>query len=323
MRISLTGFLLNAWLILSQCAFYDSTDTGRHVVHLSGGDLEIDIVDNTAVHPGRKDLYNGVAVMKHAALDTNLFRWNAAGLNHEHIFDGQKWDRKDTDREKLYEPRYAPMDLTRRSKTTAVLHQPPTLFWRLESTTTFTVVPPHYLDMTYECTTHEDIFERGYIGLFWASYIQTSGDPQIYYIGVDSVGAAVRWIGNGVSRGGNTVRYVRERRSPEFRKDYADLMYTRFASGFYAYPFYYGRFEHMVYIIMFDRTEGIRFSNGVNPKGNYTNAAWDWQFFIFDYEVNRTYEYSARIVYKPFIDRSDVIREYEKWSGNQVIMNEK
>jgi hypothetical protein len=68
----------------------------------------------------------------------------------------------------------------------------------------------------------------------------------------------------------------------------------------------------MVLIYMFDRPDGIRFSQSPTGGGE-SNPAWDFQFLIPGFETDRAYGYRARMVYKPFVDRQDVVSEYRRW----------
>jgi hypothetical protein len=82
----------------------------------------------------------------------------------------------------------------------------------------------------------------------------------------------------------------------------------------------------MVHIMMFDSEPGaIRFSLSPSSGGPVkpgTNPAWDWQFIVHDYEVGGHYGYKARLVYKKWVSREDVVAEYEKWSGRKVTLTE-
>src|SRR5438445_7033350 len=145
------------------------------------GDLTAIIGDNSAAgehHAG----YNGVWSLTHKSEPTNLFVPTVAGLNLEHIFDGDKRDADDS-RKVFFEPRHAPMAFKKLSATEAELHQPPTPTFHLESWTRFTLMPPHYLDMSFRCQPTQHLFAHGYIGLFWASYINAPEDRSIYFRG--------------------------------------------------------------------------------------------------------------------------------------------
>ena len=124
------------------------------------GDLTAVIGDNSADGEHRAG-YNGVWSLRHRLADRNLFVPAYAGLNHEHIFNGETED----DRQYFFEPRTAPMTFARISDTEAELHQPPTPMFRVESRTRFTLTPPYYLDMHYTAIAHQHVFPRGYIGL--------------------------------------------------------------------------------------------------------------------------------------------------------------
>src|SRR6516162_9780193 len=138
------------------------------------GDLTAVIGDNSAAGEHRAG-YNGVWSLTHRTQPVNLFVPSVAGLNHEHIFDGDKHD-TDGSRKIFFEPRHAPMTFRKLSDTAAELHQPPTPTFHLESRTRFELVAPHYIDMVFRCTPTQHAFAHGYIGLFWASYINAPED---------------------------------------------------------------------------------------------------------------------------------------------------
>src|SRR5437870_6893154 len=123
------------------------------------GDLTAVIGDNAADgehHAG----YNGIWNLQHAAGTRSLFVPGYAGLNHEHIFNG---DADESDPKIFFEPRHAPMTFRQISDFEAELHQPPTPTFHLESWTRFKLAAPHYLDMSYRCVAHQHVFQRGYI----------------------------------------------------------------------------------------------------------------------------------------------------------------
>jgi len=69
---------------------------------------------------------------------------------------------------------------------------------------------------------------------------------------------------------------------------------------------------------MFSKPGNIRFTHspsggGYNPEAADINPAWDFQFIIPGYRVDERYGFSARIVYKRFAGREDVLTEYRKW----------
>src|ERR1041385_6457997 len=111
------------------------------------GDLTAIIGDNAA-HEQHRAGYNGVWSLTHRTESTNLFVPTVAGLNFEHIFDGDHFDRDRTNTI-FFEPRNARMTFRQLSETAAELHQPPTPTFHLESWTRFELAPPHSIDMTF------------------------------------------------------------------------------------------------------------------------------------------------------------------------------
>jgi len=320
--------------ILSMLLFlYISCTTGApppdldpaHQARLQAGDLEIVIADNEAFGDDHRAGYNGIALLRHRSEPRPLFPLHIAGLNLEHIFDGTG---RQEAREEFFEPRNAPMHLRQLSPLSAELHQPPTPYHKLESRTTFTLTPPHYIDFTFECTPRADTYPRGYLGLFWASYINAPENLGLYTLGKRLEETKLRWLQHttGFHNDRSTLRPLKEQHTPTFVDDHGATLFINFAEERYANPFFYGRYGDMVFCIMFDRTEGIRLTHspmgaGRNEDGT-TNPAWDWQWFVFNPQVNATYSFNARVVYKPWTGRADIIREYETWSGKTVTLTE-
>ena len=146
---------------------------------LSRGDVEAVVVDHRAVDGpivrGHRAGYGGLAVLRHARRRDNLFVPAYSGLNFEHIHDGTT-----RPREVLFEPRHEPMELRRIDDHTVELYQKPTSHWGLESCSRYAILPDGAIEMTLECIPHRRSFKNGYIGLFWASYIdrpESSADP--------------------------------------------------------------------------------------------------------------------------------------------------
>jgi len=75
--------------------------------------------------------------------------------------------------------------------------------------------------------------------------------------------------------------------------------------------------DAMVYIMMFDQDESIRFCmwNWGSPFGTGfpSNPAWDWQYVILEPNIGQEYTYRARLVFKPWEGIEDVVNEYETW----------
>jgi len=166
----------------------------RPYVVLRRGEVEAVVVDNRAVDdavlPGHRAGYSGLAALRHARRPDNLFVPAYAGLNFEHIHDGTTQDR-----DVLYEPRRAPMELRRLDEHTAELYQAPTPHWGLESCQRYQLLPDGTIEMTLECIPRRRSFRNGYIGLFWASYIERPESPAIHFLGHPGGGDPTpRWI---------------------------------------------------------------------------------------------------------------------------------
>lgn len=281
------------------------------------GELTAVIGDN-AGHGEHRPGYNGVWSLLHEAGSQSLFVPSYAGLNHEHIFDGQSSD----EQEVFFEPRHAHMSFRRLSENEAELHQPPTPTFHLESWTRFALAEPHYLDMSYRCRAHQHSFLRGYIGLFWASYINTPLDKSMYFLGNLGREAESLWMQLCTQRHDDesTVRHRDDNFQLTVRDGYRDALFRNFSPMRYHVPLFYGLFDNLTWIVMFDRTEGVRITHspsggGRNSQHRTTNPAWDFQFLVPEYDVKREYGFRVRTVLRPRCSREEVLEEYGHWSG--------
>jgi hypothetical protein len=269
-------------------------------------DLTAVIGDNEA-YEGHRAGYNGVHRLTHRTNPKSLF--TVTGLNLEHIFDGDQDLRGDA--KVLFEPRNAPMTFTRISESEAELHQPPTPTFFLESWTRFKLVPPHYIDLTFRCKPHQHVFRHGYIGLFWASYIDAPENKSIYFR--DDKG----WVQfcTQTHYDQSTVLHLEDKLELTFTPGTRQTLYQSFSRLRFKEPLYYGHSGGHQYILMFDRTAGIRFSHSPSGGGppSATETAWDWQFIIPRYEVVEESGYRARVVYRERCSRDEVLEEFRRW----------
>ena len=270
------------------------------------GDLTAVIGDNEA-YQGHRAGYNGVHHLIHRTNPKPLF--TVTGLNLEHIFDGDQDLRGDT--RILFEPRNFPMTLTKISDSEAELHQDETPTFHLESWTRFRIVGPHYIDVTFRCKPCQHVFKHGYIGLFWASYIDDPENKSIYFS--DDKG----WVQLCAQTDSNqsTVVPVDNKIELKFTPETREMLYKNFSPLRFSDPLYYGLFGTHQYILMFDRTDGIRFAHSPSAGGppSATEVAWDWQFIIPTYDVLREYGYRARVVYRERCSRAEVLKEFRTW----------
>jgi len=276
------------------------------------GDLTAIIGDNAASGMHRAG-YNGLWSLTHRTEAVNLFVPTVAGLNFEHIFDGDRID-KDKSNRVFFEPRHAPMRFRRISETEAELHQPPTPTFHLESWTRFALSAPHYVDMSFRCRPTQHAFTHGYIGLFWASYINAPEDRSIYF----RQGGTWQQLCTQRHNDESTVRHRDDKIELRFSEGYPQALYRNLSPLRYDEPFYYGHFRNHTFILMFDRTEGIRLTHspsggGVNKEQQTTNPAWDFQYLVPKYEVKKEYGFRARLAYRPRCSRADILREVQTW----------
>ena len=276
------------------------------------GDLTAVIGDN-GTHGEHRAGYNGLWSLTHRTEPANLFVPAVAGLNLEHIFDGHHGD-YDNCRKVFFEPRNAPMTFAKISDAEAELHQPPTPTFQLESWSRFKLVAPHYIDFSFKFKPTQHVFTHGYIGLFWACYINAPEDKSIYFRG----GGNWQQLCSQQHNDESTVRGRQDKIELKFSPQIGNALYKNLSPLRFDVPFYYGIFKQHNYIIMFDRSEGIRFTQspsggGGNPKEQTTNPAWDFQYLLPRYEVLKEYAFRARVVYRERCPRSEILREYENW----------
>lgn len=280
------------------------------------GDLTAIIGDNSAAD-GHRGGYNGLWSLTHRTESTNLFVPAVAGLNLEHIFDGDKHDSDDSGTI-FFEPRHAPMTFRKLSDVEAELHQPPTPTFHLESWTRFKLVAPHYVDFHFRFMARQHAFTHGYIGLFWANYINAPEDKSMYFRG----GRLWQQLCTQRHNDESTLRHRDDKMELKFSPGLRDALYRNLSPLRFDEPLFYGLFRRHVLAILFDRTAGLRLTHspsggGVHAEAQTTNPAWDFQFVLPRYEVNTEYSFRARLVYREHCPRKEILREYEDWQKNR------
>jgi hypothetical protein len=278
------------------------------------GDLMAVIGDNEA-HGEHRAGYNGIHSLTHKNEPTNLFVPTVAGLNLEHIMDGDQ-ELRDVGgaRQVFFEPRNSPMTFKKLSDSEAELHQEPTPTFHLESWTRFKLIAPHYIDFTFRCRPTQHVFKHGWFGLFWASYINAPEDKSMYFRG------GKQWQQLCTPRHNNqsTVLHKDDPFEMKFTPALGDALFKNLSPLTYDEPFFYGLFRKQIFLLMFDRSAGIRFTHspsggGGNPALETSNPAWDFQFIIPDYDVLKEYSFRARVVYRERCERAAVLSEVAEW----------
>ena len=283
----------------------------------SVGDLTAVIGDNAA-HQGHRAGYNGLWSLRHKQSTRSVFVPGIAGLNLEHVFNGET---EFGGRDVFFEPRRAPMTFRKVNAATAELHQPPTPNFHMESWTTFTLEAPHYIDFEFRCNPHQHVHERGWFGIFWASYINAPLDKSMYFRGGWRAKEDM-WMQLCTQEHDDESTVLAQ--GDDFKLTWLegsrDALFKNISRMRYGRPFYYGNFEGLTYILMFEKADGIRFTHspsggGYNKELNTTNPAWDWQFIVPQYEVNEEYKYRARLVLRPKCSREEILKEVAGWKA--------
>lgn len=278
------------------------------------GDITAVIGDNDAQGQHRAG-YNGIWSLTHKTEPTNLFVPTVAGMNLEHIFDGETVD-PPGQRDIFFEPRNAKMSFKKLSVNEAELHQPPTPTFKLESRTRFTLREPDIIDFDFRFTPTQHVFKRGYLGLFWANYINAPEDKSMYLRGKNL------WLQHCTPAHDvlSTVLHSTDKFELTFAKDHRDCLYKNFSPLRYEVPLFYGLFRKHIFIVMLDRTDGVRLTHspsggGTNTAVQTTNPAWDFHYVLPKYEVNTEYRLRARVIYRERCSREQVLKEYEAWKA--------
>lgn len=309
-------FLLtsSAAAIVPSSALRAAPEVGDFHTTLKAGDLTAVIGDNSPAGSHRAG-YNGVWSLNHAIGTRSLFVPGIAGLNLEHIVTGEHLQESKA----FFEPRNVPMTLTRISESEAELHQPPTPTFHVESWTRFRLFAPHYLEMDFRCRPHEAVFPRGYLSLFWASYMNAPDDKSLYFLGgLDEQKDMWTQLCTQWHNDQSTVRHRDDQFEMTFPEGGRDTLFKSLSRFRFDQPFFYGHFDDLVWIVMFDRSEGIRFTHspsggGFGVERSTTNPAWDFQFLIPDPEVGKDYGFRVRTALRPRGPRSEVLAEYARW----------
>ena len=256
----------------------------------------------------------------------NIYRDDAVGLNFEHIMNGAAADAEIS----MFTPRRDSCYLKIYNDSTAsIIHSSAYSSWGIESEMVYRFNGKFYLDLDFTVTLKKDKFPLGYIGFMWASYMNCTFDRRIYFIGKNEGREEWMAFGENTKKGfeTGTIGYYSTGHLP-YEQGAKTLNIIEDPMKKFVYPFYYGLVhgsgdpsstqDTMVYIVMFDQKEPIRFAmwnffRNAEGKPDTHSPAWDWQYVIRSPQLNEAYHYRARIVYKPFAGREDVKKEYQQW----------
>ncbi len=270
-------------------------------VVLKRGDVEAVIVNNEAVDdevlPGHRAGYSGVASLNHTKQPRNIFVPNYAGLNYEHIHDGTIQDR-----DVLFEPRRAPMQVRVINQHTVDLYQAPSPHWGLESCLRYEMLDDGVIEMTLECIPRRKTFSNDYIALFWASYMHQPESLDIHFKGYDTGASKTpRWIRGITPSHGTLSTHVGADDQRVFEHDDKfplTLAFNRSKHRFVE-PWYYGVSHGMALVYMFRPQDQMRLTQSPSGGGK-GNPAWDFQCFFPNYKIGERYQIVMRAMYIPY-----------------------
>jgi hypothetical protein len=283
----------------------------RYVV-LERGDTRAIVVDNAeGAAPELSEHragYNGVASLTHRDRQANLFVPLYAGLNFEHIHDGTTAGLIEK-----FEPRRSPMQLRRIDLHTVEVYQPPTANWKLESCGRYHILEDGVIEYTFECIPRAGGYRGGYIGLFWASYIYQPEDGAIFFKGRRHGGAGpARWIRAVSPRHGiaSTHAPAAFPTLPAVEDDFPLTLVNHPSEYVCSEPWFFGVSHGMAFALMFRERDRIWIAQSPSGGGR-GNPAWDFQWFIQDYQVGEAYGFVMRAAYLPYGSPGQVERETE------------
>jgi hypothetical protein len=278
----------------------------EHLVVLKRGGVTAVVVDNTVIGPPirRRSAggYSGVASLTRTDRPENLY--TPVGLNFEHIHDGTLAVNRDK-----FEPRTTPMELRVIDEHTVELYQGPTPYWKLESCGRYHLLADGTIEYTFECVPRADVFKNGYIGLFWASYIDAPDDRAIHFVGRTADDPTPRWVRAVTPAHGKEATHPPTGPLPVLKLDPAFPLTLVSGRSAYTYvePWYFGVWRGRALVQMFRARDRVWLAQ--SPNGGSTtskNPAWDFQWFVPGYKVGEAYGFVMRTAYVAYENREQV-----------------
>ncbi len=289
-------------------------DEGIDSITMTVGDLTATIGTNSPSSTQRPG-YNGVWSLQHSKNRTSIFVPGISGLNLEHIVNGSALTNDDL----FFEPRRNPMGIRQLNQQSVELHQPTTPHTGIESWTTFTLAPPHYLDMHFKFKATVDIFPNNYLLFFWASYINAPLDKSIYFLG-SLEGQTPQWqqLCTQYHNDQSTIRYRDDTRKLQFAEDGRTALFKNLSPLRFAEPLIYGNIDNLTWCVLFDNPQDIRITHspsggGGNASQKTSNPAWDFQWIIDSPKIEQMYDLNIRTILRPTCSRNDILKELAIW----------
>ncbi len=306
-------------LAIIAMAISADAETAAATIRLESGDnMRWWVIADNGAKGDHRAGYNGIISVDEPGGMRFPFVPEYAGLNLEHYFDARP---RHEDRAIFFEPRHVPMQMRQLDDRHIELYQAPTPFYGVESWTEFQgyEAEPHCIDMRFRCIPRRAVFEGGFMGVFWASYINGPENKSIYFLREGSTLEDPSWVQFLTQEHGRDSTVLPAGDATAFAyPDGGGTLFNSLSPLRFADPFFYGRTGDDVLIFIFDPNPYIRFAHSPSGGGRSadetdTNPAWDFQLIVPDYKVGKEYGLSMRLVYKPWQGRDDVLNEVRRY----------
>jgi hypothetical protein len=271
-----------------------------------------DLADREYELPIRVSGYNGLRKLKHKDCDESIVYF--AFLNLEAIGDGTigsdgtvgSTDIHGRRAYIFYEPRRNPVTIYKLSERKAILFQNPLPHWGVESTMAIDGEEPHYLDITLSFITHRKTEDNRPILFLVPNYVLAPQEPLTNFV-----------LETGEWSSAYPDRVTMYPCSAQQRQLLGSLdtmtLGTLAPNAVLRYPFFYGVWKNMVLAMFFDSGDSLSFACNPVLVDTWQLAAWDMQFTLENPEPYNEYVFNARLMFKPFVTREDVLDEYMTW----------
>ncbi len=313
---------------------------------LAAGDLFVEIVDNAnaadppkrdearmaAIRDGtfedgpyrfdRYDGYNGIRQLfsRHGPAENIFGASGGSSLNFEFVYDAAGSSFRPRWSDGRVESAPTPSTLSRIDDDTVTLETKVPAPVRVDVATTFTVVPPHYVDLATTIHPHRDSFTGSWVGLFWACYIRRPEQKTTFVRTRAATGVSSEWTPTLGEEPHDPRTFASEHEAELLpnEPDPGGRLLHNIRPLRFAEPVAYGRWRNMVLVMMVQTNDHLRFA--IQPTGGgLRNPAWDFGVVIKNCRPGETYAWRGRIVFKPYAGSEDVWNEYHRWQQRSLL----
>ena len=187
---------------------------------------------------------------------------------------------------------------------------------RIDVSTTFTLVRPHYLDLETTMLAHPGSFQGDWLGLFWASYIRRPENKTTWFRARRDAGQPPEWVGSLEEQPPDRRAFAGEAEAgllPGEPAPDGGLLHN-IRPVRYVEPVFYGRWRNLMLEMMFETDQHLRLA--IQPTGGgLPNPAWDFAVVVKDCRPGTPYAWKARVVFKPYVSPEDAWEEYRQWAS--------